>query len=90
MMIQHIEELKSCTDLFELRRFARRYAGNDKYAKGFLEALNKEKVFQKGLQRTWNFALQQDGKYFLGKEGYCKVKSGGAITGMECHSYGHR
>lgn len=90
MLIQHIEELKQCTDLFDLKQFSRKYAGADKYARGFLEALSKEKTFDKGLQRVWNFALQQDGKYYIGRESYVKVKHGGAITGLECHSDGHR
>lgn len=89
-MLKHTTELNSCKTILDLKRFARRYAGNDKYAIGFMEALNKEKDFNKALQRVWNFALQQDGKYFLGKVGYAKVKTGGAITGMECHSEGHR
>lgn len=91
-MLNHVEELKKCKDLYELKRFARKYAGNDKYASGFLEALNKEKDFDKALQRVWNFALQKDGKYFLGKVGFAKHSSGGGgwIAGMECHSEGHR
>ena len=91
-MLNHIEELKKCETLQDLKRFANRYAGNDKYATGFLEALKNDRTFDKALQRVWNFALQKDGKYFLGKVGYAKHNSGGGgwIAGLECHSEGHR
>lgn len=89
-MLNHLNELNVCHSLEDLKKFANKYAGNDKYANNFREALFKEKDFKKALIRTWNFALQKEGKYFLGKEGYPKIKSGGAITGLECHSAGHR
>lgn len=88
-MINHIEELKSCKTIPDLIRFSIRYAGRDKYSEGFMSALRKEKDFQKAQQRVWNYALQKDGKYFLGREGFVRFK-GSAIAGMECHSGGHR
>ena len=44
--------------------------------------------YNAALQTTWNFYLQQDGKYYLGKEvtKNCWFK-GTAIGGMECHSH---
>lgn len=89
-MIQHLQELKNCKTISDLQKLAIKFAGNDKYANNFREALFKEKDFNKALIRTWNFALQKEGKYYLGKVGYPKIKSGGAITGLECHSEGHR
>ena len=78
-----------CKSIPDLKRFVNRYAGNDKYATGFRTSLAKETNFDKALIKVWNFALQKEGKYFLGKVGIARVKTG-AIAGMECHSEGHR
>lgn len=90
-MLKHVTELKACKNLIELKIFADRYSPRkNSYDFNFRESLLKETDFQKALQKVWNFALQQEGKYFLGREGYPKRRSGGAITGLECHSEGHR
>ena len=88
-MLNHTDELKSCKSIPDLKRFVNRYAGNDKYAIGLRTSLAKETNFDKALIKVWNFALQKEGKYFLGKVGIARVKTG-AIAGMECHSEGHR
>lgn len=90
MLIDFVDELKNCKNLSELKMFVNKHNEKDKYFANFREALMKETVFDKALQRVWNFALQQDGKYFLGKVGFAKRKGGTAIGGMECHSEGHR
>lgn len=87
-MINHTDELSECKTIPELIRFSKKYAGEGKYAEGFLSALRKEKDFNKAQARVWNYALQQEGKYFLGKTGFARFK-GSAIAGMECHSSGH-
>ena len=89
-MLNHVEELKRCKTVLELNCFANRYAGNSEYANNFRKSLKKETDFSKALTKVWNFALQQEGKYFLGREGIPKIRSGGAITGLECHSESHR
>jgi len=90
-MLKHVNELQSCKDLSSLIVFANKYATKkDTYTFNFKEGLKKEKDFNKALVKVWNFALQQEGKYFLGKVGIPKRRSGGAITGLECHSEGHR
>lgn len=89
-MLSHVEELKNCKNVIDLLHFTNRYAGTSEYANNFRKSLKKETDFNKALTKVWNFALQQEGKYFLGREGIPKIRSGGAITGLECHSEGHR
>lgn len=89
-MLQHVEQLKDCTDLTSLKIFVQQYAPNkSSYDINFRKGIQASTDFNKALQKVWNYALQQEGKYFLGREGYIKVKCG-AIAGMECHSEGHR
>lgn len=90
MYIEHIEELKNCKNMIDLKSFVKKYADKDKYTINFINAFDKETVFDKALVRVWNYTLQQDGKYFLGNVGFAKRKGGTAISGMECHSEGHR
>lgn len=90
-MLKHVEQLKSCKTISDLRRFVNLYTPNkNEYTYNFKQYINRETDFEKALKSVWNFALQQEGKYFLGRVGIPKRRSGGAITGLECHSDGHR
>ena len=90
-MLNHVEQLKNCKTIQDLRKFVNLYAtGKNEYTYNFRNYILKETNFEKALQSVWNFALQQDGKYFLGRESTYYRRSGGAITGLECHSSGHR
>lgn len=92
-MLNHVKELRNCKDLQNLLNFVNKYATKkDTYTYNFKENIKKEKSFDNALVKVWNFALQQDGKYFLGREtaNWKRPAGGGAITGLECHSAGHR
>lgn len=90
-MLNHVNQLKSCKTIPELKSFVNRYAtGKIEFTALLKKKLSKETNFDKALQLVWNFALQQEGKYFLGKESTHYSRSGGAIRGLECHSEGHR
>ena len=90
-MLKHVEQLKACKTISDLQRFVNLYTPNkNEYTYNFKQYINKETDFESALKSVWNFALQQEGKYFLGRVGIPKRRSGGAITGLECHSDGHR
>lgn len=90
-MLKHVDQLKACKTVSDLRRFVNLHTTNkNDYSITFKQYINRETNFEKALKSVWNFALQQDGKYFLGRVGIPKRRSGGAITGLECHSEGHR
>lgn len=85
MNVELLQNAKTKVDLLNFLRSANASKFKD-------IAINKvrSQSFNDALQTTWNFYLQQDGKYFLGKEvtKTCWHK-GTAIGGMECHSSGH-
>lgn len=90
-MLDHSEELKSCTSISDLRKFVNTYGtGKSEYLFYLKKSLTKETNFEQALIKVWNYALQQDMKGFLGKESTHWKRSGGSITGLECHSVGHR
>jgi hypothetical protein len=80
-----IEKLKDAKTKLDLLDFLKSF-GTSPYREAAIKKVQKGS-FNDALQATWDFALQQEGKYFLGKEKErnCWFKDT-AIRGMEVHS----
>lgn len=81
-----IEKLNEAKDKQDLLKFVKSFPASP-YREAAIKKILNAFSFQNALQPTWDFALQQEGKYFLGKdiERNCWFK-GTAIRGMEVHS----
>lgn len=84
-MAKSLEELKDIKDKYGLMKFVLSYEQNQ-FTRNLIQKIKKSSL-EDSMIAVWNFALQQEGKYFLGKEvtRNCWYK-GSAIAGMECHS----
>lgn len=82
MDFENLKKVKNKRDLLDFLRSCE----ESKYREFAIKKVLKQN-FSDALQTAWNFALQQDGKYFLGKEVTRNSwYKGSAIAGMECHS----
>lgn len=85
--------IRGCKTVRELNTVVNKYFNEHsirtKYSDQLRLSLKKQTDFTKAQQLVWNYILNQD---FPTKSNDTKVvrHKGGAIGGMECHSYGHR
>lgn len=82
------EKLKTCRTKQEYLSFISDNCENNKFTAAFRRKIMNSHKPEEWQQLTWDCCLQNEGKYFLGKEVTKKSWfKGTAIRGMECHSH---
>lgn len=62
-----IEELKNCKDKYDLVKFAETIPKNN-YNRNLINQIKAAPTVEKAMEIVWHAALQEEGKYYLGKE----------------------
>lgn len=79
-----ITQLRSCVNLYFNKNKI-----EDKYSRILRSNLSKQTDFKKALQSVYNYILNQEFPMKQNDTAIIRYK-GNSISGMECHSYGHR